>query len=127
MDRENIMATVRTDLPLWQIWQNRNEARERWFDAAFVQYGLFLPEVVVSKTVYHLMVVLMVGKGVMALDNWLGVGITLTYHVALDDETMMIKNVEEGILEFLIGGEIVGINYEGLKKFASPKGENSNA
>lgn len=119
---ESIKATVRTDLSLWQVWQNRNEARERWLDIAFVQYGWFLPEVVVSRSVYHLIIVLMAGKGIMASGNWLDIGMTLTYHVALDDETMMIKNVEEGTLEFLTGGKIVGINYKGLKKFASQEG-----
>lgn len=117
-------ATVRADLSLWQIWQNRNEARERWFDIAFVQYGLFLPEVVVSKTIYHLIIVLMAGRGIIASGNWLDIGMVLTYHAALDDETMMLKSVGKETLEFLNGGEIVGINYDDLKKVVSQKGEN---
>jgi len=121
------MATVRTDLSLWQIWHNRNEAKNRWFDIALVQYGLFLPEVVVSKDIFRLIIVLLLGKGVMASGNWLDIEISLSYNVVLDNGTMAINGVERRTVEFLTGGNIVGINYEGLKKFASQKGENSNA
>ena len=119
-------ATVRADLSLWQIWQNRNEARDRWFDVAFVQYGFFLPEIVVSKVVYRLINVLLLGKGVMASGNWLDIGLTVFYSVALDDDVMMIKDVGGETSELLIGGRIVGIDYDGLKKFVPQKGE-SNA
>jgi len=123
---ENTKATVRADLSLWQIWQNRNEARDRWFDIALVQYGFFLPEIVVSKVVYRLINVLLLGKGVMASGNWLDIGLTVFYSVALDDDVMMIKDVGGETSELLIGGRIVGIDYDGLKKFVPQKGE-SNA
>jgi len=122
-----IGATARTDLSLWQIWHNRNRARGMWFDMALAQYGLFLPEVVVSRDIFRLIIVLMLGRGVMASGNWLDIEISLSYNVALDNGTMAINGVGRRTMEFLTGGDIVGINYEGLKKFAPQERGSDNA
>lgn len=120
---DNIEAVVRGGLSLWQIKQNQKVAKQRWADIAFFQYGTIPAGIVVSKNVYRLILVLMLGRGIMASGNWLDIGVVLEYNAALDDDFMMVKDIKEEALEFLVGGDIVGINYDNLKKIVSQKGK----
>lgn len=65
---------------LWDVYQNRKKATERWYNFMISNFGVIPDEMVVSRSTYNLIFTYLFARGMIAAGNWLD----LTFDVSYD-------------------------------------------
>lgn len=74
---------------LWDVYQERNRATERWINFMISNFGVIPDEIVVSRATYNLIFAYGSARGRAAAGNWLDLGFTISYDSAfIADEVM---------------------------------------